>query len=380
MIKYTERQRLTAVDRFKQLDAGITKDLNDLVSLVSDICETPVALVTLLDENTQWFKAAVGTEINCTDRSVAFCNYTIEQTNLHIIPDMWLDDEHKTNPLVTGQPNVRFYAGMPLITKDGFAIGSLCIIDMQPRELTAHQIKTLGIMAKQVVNLMELNYSINSLEEKHHKELQQNLAISESELKLKAMFDSTNDTHILVGKKYEILAFNKSAALFIRNVFKHKLANGDSILKYTDPLLLSQFKKYFSVALTGRTTKREWMMMPGTPFACWKVTTFIPVRDASGEVIGVALNSTDITHHKRQEEYINVQNEALNRIAIIQSHELRRPVASLLGIMDLLKMENIDFTYFAMMELTINELDEKIRGIVKDSENTLHGRHLAIVA
>lgn len=380
MNKFTEQKRLNAVDRFMHLDAGIIHDLNEIVALVAEICQSPVALVTLLDKDTQWFKASVGTEVECTPRSISFCNATIQQTHLNIIPDLKADPLYCDNPLVTAEPFLRFYAGAPLITKDGFAIGSLCVIDMQPRELTAHQQKTMQVMAKQVVNLMELNWSLNTLAKQHAKEQEHATAIGESELKLKAIFDSSNDTHILIGRNFEVLAFNRSAAAFIKSCYGGKLKEGDNLLNFTEPSILNQFKKYFNIALTGRSIKREWLLMPGTPSACWKVTTFIPVRNRKGEVIGVALNSTDITHHKKQEAYINIQNEALNRIAIIQSHELRRPVASLLGIMDLIKMENVTFSYFDMMELTINELDEKIRSIVKDSEDTLHGRHLAVVA
>jgi PAS domain S-box-containing protein len=380
MNKYTEQQRLTAVDRFMHLDAGTTQDINEILALVAETCQAPVALVTLLDKDTQWFKASVGTEIECTPRSISFCNSTIKQTHLNVIPDLKADPLHCNNPLVTSEPYVRFYAGAPIITKDGFAIGSLCVIDMQPRELTAHQRKSMQVMAKQIVNLMELNWSLNTLAKQHAKEQEHAAAISESELKLKAIFDSSRDTHILADRDFEVLAFNRSAATFVKNAYGHKLTEGDNVLAFTDPDILYQFKKYFNIALTGRSIKREWFLMPGSPAACWKVTTFIPVRNHIGDVIGVALNSTDITHHKKQEAYINIQNEALNRIAIIQSHELRRPVASLLGIMDLIKMENIKFSYFDIMELTVNELDEKIRGIIKDSENTLHGRHLAVVA
>lgn len=380
IMNYTEHQRLTAVNRFKNLDDGITNDMNELVDLVAEICQAPVALVTLLDADTQWFKAAKGTDVVCTPRGVSFCNNTIKQNDLVIIPDILADESHCTNPLATGDPYVRFYAGAPLITEDGFAIGSLCVIDMKPRDLSELQRKAMLTLAKQIVNLMEFNWSVRTLEEQHKKEQLSTKARRDSELKLKAIFDSSIDTHILVSRNYEVMAFNKSAAIFTRSYYSHKLAHGDSILKYTEPALLSQFKKYFNIALAGRSIRREWMLMPGTPLECWKVTTFVPVRDHDGEVIGVSLNSTDITHRKRQEAYINVQNEALQRIAIMQSHELRRPVASLLGIMDLMKMENIYFNYFEMMELTVNELDEKIRGIVKDSEDTLHGRHLSIVA
>jgi len=377
---HTEQQRLKAVSKFKHLDAGITSDLQEIVSLLAEICQTPVALVTLLDEKLQLFKAAVGTTMQSTSREVAFCNHTIQQEDVLVIPDLCADETHSANPLVTGDPHVRFYAGAPLVTKEGHALGSLCVVDMEARKLTDHQIKSIKVLAKQVVNLMELHLSLNTLADQRKKELAQTRAHQESEIKLKAIFDSTTDTHILVGRDHKVLAFNRSAEMFIHSHYKHKLANGDNILEYTDTTILSQFKKYFSIALSGRSIKREWMLMPGTELECWKVTTFIPVKDNSGEVIGVSLNSNDVTHRKKQEAYINVQNEALHRIAIMQSHELRRPVASLLGIMDLIKMENIYFNYFDMMEITVNELDEKIRGIVKDSEDTLQSGHLSIVA
>ena len=379
-MNHTEQQRLNAVDRFKHLEPGIKADIDGLVDLIAEICQIPVALVTLLDKDTQWFKAAKGTDVACTPRSMSFCNQTIKQTSLFVIPDILADDYHNTNPLATGDPHVRFYAGAPLITQDGFAVGSLCVIDMQPRELSEHQKKSISLLAKQIVNLMEFNWSLHTREQQHQKDLEQTRARKESELKLKAIFDSSNDTHILVDLNYGVLAFNKSAAIFTRTYYQHKLVNGDSILRYTEPGILNQFKKYFNIALSGRSIKREWLLMQGTDLECWKVTTFVPVRDHDGMVMGVSLNSTDITHRKRQEAYINIQNEALQRIAIMQSHELRRPVASLLGIMDLIKMENIYFDYFELMEVTVNELDEKIRGIVKDSEDTLQGRHLSIVA
>jgi light-regulated signal transduction histidine kinase (bacteriophytochrome) len=137
--------------------------------------------------------------------------------------------------------------------------------------------------------------------------------------------------------------------------------------------------KYFAIAFIGKLIKQEWLLRAGTPFECWREIKLVPIKNNSGEIIGVAINSSDITKRKQQEKQIIVQNEALTRIAIIQSHELRRPVASLLGLMNLMRMEQIDFGYFNMMELTVNELDEKIRIIVEDSEKTINS-HLAIVA
>jgi PAS domain S-box-containing protein len=376
----TELNRLKAVNRFKQLDDNISKDLNDIANLAAQICNVPVALVTLLDENMQWFKASVGTEVTCTTRDSSFCNYTIEQEGVFIIPDTSIDQRFCDNPMVIIDQCVKFYAGVKLTSKDGFAIGSLCVIDFKPRTLDKSQQNSLMVLSRQVINLMELQWSLQSLAQQHQKTQAQKLSIEESEIKLKAIFDSSKDTHILVGKNLDVLAFNKSACDFIRTTYKRKLSLGDCIMDYTDPGLFKQFTKNFAFALTGRSVKREWMLMPGTVYACWKETSFVPVKNRRGEVIGIALNSTDITTRKRQEEQINTQNDALTRIAIIQSHELRRPVASLLGIMDLMKLEHIDFGYFNIMEVTVNELDEKIRSIVKDSEDTIQGSHLAVVA
>jgi PAS domain S-box-containing protein len=376
----SEQNRLEAVSRFKLLGDDITNDLNDIVSLAARICNTPVALVTLLDEDKQWFKAAIGTDLDCTRRDLSFCNYTIKQDQVLIVPDATLDERYRNNPLVLGDPHIKFYAGSKLTTKDGFAIGSLCVVDFVPRDLDEHQQHSLCVLSRQVMNLMELHCSLQSLEKEHEKTQQQKLSIEASELKLKAIFDSSKDTHILLSKNLEVLAFNRSAYDFIRSTYKKKLSYGDSIMEYTDPELSNQFTKSFAIALRGKPIKRVWMLRPGTVQACWKETSFLPVKNNDGEVIGVALNSTDITTRKRQEELITTQNQALTRIAIIQSHELRRPVASLLGIMDLMKLDQIDLDYFDMLELTVNELDEKIRGIIKDSEDTIKESHLAIVA
>jgi len=153
--------RLNAVSRFKHLDADIKKDLDAIVDLVARICNTPVALITLIDDDTQWFKASKGVDIDCTDRELAFCNYTIDQDDLMVVEDTLLDERFINNPMVTGGSHVRFYAGSTLTTKDGHAIGSLCVLDFERRVLTADQLHTLRVLSKQAMNLMELNWSFH---------------------------------------------------------------------------------------------------------------------------------------------------------------------------------------------------------------------------
>jgi len=374
-----ELQRLEAVDRFKQLDPAIVTDLNELVKLAAQICNAPIAIITLLDKDTQWFKAAVGTNIAQTPRRTAFCNYTIKQENVVIVPDLSIDQRYKDNPLVTGDLKARFYAGAPLTTKEGHNIGSLCVVDTQSRGLEDHQRNTLNVLSKQVINLMELNWNLKILAEKNEEHKQHKKTLEESEIKLNAVFNSTADLHVLVDKQLEILAFNQPASNYIFNIYQKHIAIGDRILNYVDQKVKNHFIKYFAIALKDKTIQHELLLRAGTGFECWREIKFVPIKNNDGEIIGVALNSVDITKRKQQEEQINIQNEALTRIAIIQSHELRRPVASLLGLMHLMKLEEIDFGYFNILEITVNELDEKIRIIVEDSEKTINAP-LSIVA
>jgi PAS domain S-box-containing protein len=235
------------------------------------------------------------------------------------------------------------------------------------------------VLAKQVINLMELNWSLKVLAQKNEEHKKDKKILEESEIKLNAVFNSTADLHVLVGKDLDILAFNKPASNYLYNIYKHRVAVGDRILSYVDQKVKNHFVKYFAIALKGKTIKHELLLRAGTEFECWREIKLVPIRNNEGGVIGVALNSVDITKRKQQEKQISIQNEALTRIAIIQSHELRRPVASLLGLMHLMKLEEIDFGYFNIMEITVKELDEKIRIIVEDSEKTINAP-LSIVA
>ena len=374
-----EHHRLEAVSKFKQLDPAIMTDLNDIVSLAAQICNTPVAIITLLDKDTQWFKAAKGTDVTDTPREMSFCNYTIQQDEVLVVQDLSEDERYNTNPLVTGDPNVRFYAGAPLVTKDGYSVGSLCVVDFHSRGLDEHQQNTLKVLSRQVINLMELNWSLEVLAIQNEEHKQHKKVLEESEIKLRAVFDSSSDLHILVGHDLEVIAFNKPASDYIHNIYQHHITIGERILNYVDPKIKHHFAKYLEIAFKGKVIKHELLIRAGTEFETWREIKFMPIKNKEGEVIGVALNSADITKRKQQERQITIQNEALTRIAIIQSHELRRPVASLLGLMHLMKLEEIDFGYFNMLEITVKELDEKIRIIVEDSEKTINSP-LSIVA
>lgn len=144
-----EAERLQVLREHKILDTPAEPIFDRIVRAAQEICQTPVALVSLVDEQRQWFKARVGLEISETPRNISFCHYGIQQSELFIVPDALLDQRFANNPLVTGAPNVRFYAGVPLKTLEGHALGMLCVLDRQPRKLTMAQIQALQELGRQ---------------------------------------------------------------------------------------------------------------------------------------------------------------------------------------------------------------------------------------
>ncbi len=155
-IPHNEVRRLSVLWQYEVLDTVPEEVFDNLTELAARICEAPIALISLVDESRQWFKSKVGTTVSETSRDVSFCAYAITQSGLFIVPDAAKDERFADNPLVTSDPKIRFYAGAPLITPDGYALGTLCVIDMVPRELRPDQKQALMILARHVVSQLEL--------------------------------------------------------------------------------------------------------------------------------------------------------------------------------------------------------------------------------
>ncbi|WP_031297878.1 PAS domain S-box protein [Stutzerimonas chloritidismutans] len=150
-----ELSRLAALLRYEILDTPEDSVFDDFTKLASQICDTPIALISLVDDRRQWFKSRVGLDVSETPREISFCTYTIAGDEIFEVPDTLQDPRFCNNPLVLGDPQIRFYAGAPLTTPDGYNLGTLCVIDRQPRRLSAEQREILERLGRQVIRLFE---------------------------------------------------------------------------------------------------------------------------------------------------------------------------------------------------------------------------------
>lgn len=163
-IPTNEKERLESLLSFDILDTEFENEYDEIVSLASNICNTPIALISLVDSHRQWFNSKIGLNVRETSRDITFCSHSLELNDILIINDTFDDSRFVDNPLVTGNPNIRFYAGAQLRTNDGNVLGTLCAIDRKPRNLDANQIQALKTLSKQVVTKFELRKSYVELQ------------------------------------------------------------------------------------------------------------------------------------------------------------------------------------------------------------------------
>lgn len=203
-----ETERLRVLREYRVLDTARERVFDELVALSAHLCEAPAALITFVDESRQWFKAEQGLALTETHRDLSFCAHTITGSDVQIVPDATLDPRFADNPLVTGAPSIRFYAGAPLISPEGLAVGTLAVIDFKPRNVSPGQVDGLRILARQVVGQLELRRRQRRTEER--------AAAAEGNLesaaaRLRAMFESALDAIVTIDAEGRVTEFNPAA-------------------------------------------------------------------------------------------------------------------------------------------------------------------------
>lgn len=214
-----EAERLAAVYKYNILDTEEETDFNDIVELASQLLDTPIALITLLDEKRQWFKAKKGLTIKETDRKLSFCAHAIHHFDVMVVENALKDERFNDNPLVTGEPYIRFYAGMPLVTNDGYRLGTLAVIDKEPKQISQQQYVSLRILAKQVVTLLNLRYNISMRKEAEsqlrgiNKDL--NNRVREKTVQITEILDRISDAFIALDNNGCVSYANQKAGLIV---------------------------------------------------------------------------------------------------------------------------------------------------------------------
>ena len=370
---------MEAVLRFVGLDLELDKDLQEITDLACAITQAPTAVISFLDTDTQYFKVKKDTkdivgEIKTFSRKDTFCSYTIKQDDIFIIADTLADERFANNESVIGNPNLRFYAGVPLSTCDRQKVGTLCVLDTKPGNLDENQVHMLKIIARQAMKTIELKCRALNLEESLKEVEAQKEYVQDADIRLRSFFESSNTFQVLLGKSGEVIDFNKTAYNFIKNAHKTDVQRGDLFVTYIAPEFVSKFIDGYNRAMKGTRHVEEGSTDYGENLGIiWWDATFEPALDKNNEIIGMSYLIRNITERKVREQKIIQQNESLLSIAHVQAHEFRAPLTTIMGLMNLIKDDGYEMAgnYLPYLEMAVNNLDEKIKNLVVDIENNM---------
>ncbi|MBW4520558.1 MAG: GAF domain-containing protein [Scytolyngbya sp. HA4215-MV1] len=294
-----ESARVSALRSYQILDTTPEEAFDDLTRLAAQICATPIALVSLVDSTRQWFKSRVGLDATETCREVAFCNYTICQSEVFVVSNALIDQRFAHNPLVVGEPHIRFYAGTPLLSPDGFSLGSLCVIDRIPRSLNQEQTDALQVLGRQVVTQLELRRNLACLAYAMDEQQRTEAALRYSEEQFRQLAEhiqevfwirSAENNHIL----YISPAYEKIWGRSRRSLYAQPNSWVDAVLPayrghILDCIELQQpYDKEYPIRRLDSTIR-------------WVRDRAFPIQNEAGDVYRIVGMAEDITQRKQIE-------------------------------------------------------------------------------
>lgn len=322
-----EAARLAALKRYAVLDTPAMEDFDQYTRLAAAICGTPIALISLIDTDRQWFKSRVGLTASETARDISFCGHAIHSDQLFEIPDTLTDLRFVDNPLVTGSPHIRFYAGQPLMTLEGLAIGTLCVIDNQPHQLQDSQRAALQVLAKSVVKQLDLSMALQ-------REQQLNAELVAQNNFRKTLLESAGLAIISTDCDGLITSVNPGAQQMLGYCAEDlagvaRLSEFVYIGDSADDAPIDLAHLMHSITTGGAQTS-EVVFRHSTGRVLPVELTISVLHDVNGAITGHLALGMDISERK-------LLDQTKNEFISLVSHELRTPLTSIrasLGLLD----------------------------------------------
>ena len=314
----TTRARLAALERYGVVRSRTEPEFDDIVMLASQICHAPTSLVSFVGDQSQWFEARVGCALDGTPLSQSVCQHGLDDPGLLIVPDLTADPRTQDNPLVVGEPYIRFYAGAPLVTTDGIALGMLCVIDTETRTgLTPTQRDMLLALARQVMTRLTARRTMRERDAALLELKEREASLRESEAKLKAVLEAVPVGIVRAeAPSGRITEGNPQAAL----IFGHPVIHSRDVESYrgwvsrhADGRQVQAAEYPLARVLSGLEERPELEVLyqRGDATEAWIRLIAAPIRDDTGRVTGGVVASLDIDREKRAEAKLQALNDDL---------------------------------------------------------------------
>ena len=327
-----ERARLETLQAMRLLDTPPETAFDDFTVLASRLCRAPIALVSLVDAERQWFKSRVGLDATETPREWAFCDHAIRGHDVFAVSDARSDPRFASNPLVTGEPGIRFYAGVPLVVEPGHAIGTLCIIDREPRELGDEDRDTLQRLGRQVVHLLELRRLAARQRDDEARQREQAAEFQ----RLALVAERTHNAVVIADPEgratWVNAAFTRITGFEPHEVIGHRPGHLVQC-EDTDPVARDELRRAIAARRGVRT---RLLNRSKTGRRYWIEIDIAPLTDSGGRFLGFVAVQTDVTSLVTQHQQARTLLEALPVGVLVQDRDglivqANRAAASILG-------------------------------------------------